>query len=92
MQPDEAEQHGRIARAARQQRERSQLEGQAEARTAEDFLRATGWRSTTWAEAIRASFQAADGPRFGGRNPAASLPHHRALNEALRELRRRLCD
>jgi len=68
------------------------LEGQAEALTAEDVLRATGWRSTTWAEAIRASFQAADGPRFGGRNPAASLPHHRALNEALRELRRRLCD
>jgi len=68
------------------------LEGQAEALTAEDVLRATGWRSTTWAEATRASFQAADGPRFGGRNPASSLPHHRALTEALRELRRRLCD
>jgi len=68
------------------------LSGEASALTAEDVLRAAGGEAGTMAEAVRAAFRAADGERFGGRTPAGSLTHHRALTKALFGLRRRLCD
>jgi hypothetical protein len=68
------------------------LSGQAEALTAEDVLRAAGWDEVPRIEAVRAAFRASDGPRFGGRSTDGCLRHHAALEGALRELGRRLCD
>lgn len=87
-----AEDHARAAVDGLRAAAAPLLSGEAAALTAEDVLRAAGWTETPRTEAVRAAFRAADGRRFGGRAPDGSLPHHRALVEALFELRRRLCE
>lgn len=84
--------HARIAAEALRAGAAPLLEGQAEALTAEDVIRAAGWADAPRTEAVRAAFRAADGPRFGGRPAPGTLVHHQALAAGLRELRRRLCD
>jgi len=88
----DAETHARRATEGLRAGAAPLLSGEAGALTAEDVLRATGWTEAGRAEAVRAAFRAADGPRFGARSPSVSLNHHAALAEGLAELRQRLCD
>lgn len=58
--------------------------------TAEDVLRAAP--GIPEAGAVRAVFRRADGTRFGGQNPAATLAMHADVERCLAHLESRLCD